>query len=201
MGNKRPPKPFCRVHHIGIVTRDMEKTVEKLDAYGISRAQYPTLPAWLEKRLFKDKTFDKTYKFLWFGPYVHPMTFKIIDVDHSWDEEKLAAIGLPPMKMEGGGGEKPKVKYRIYKAWAGNIIFEICQPVEGDQVWQRELDKKGEGLQHIGLEVNSYDMVERLIENGAKKLAGGIVDNGTGDFGYYLDLGFGFPADVFKGYY
>jgi len=135
------------------------------------------------------------------GTYVHPMMYKIIEVDHSWDDATLAKLGLPPMKMEGPGGEKPKRRYEIYKAWLGNIILEVGQPIEGNTPWMKFFQKHGEGLQHIGLEVDDIGQVNRLIENGAVKLAGGTVENGRGHFGYYLDLGMGFSADVFKGYY
>jgi len=194
-------QPIKKIHHIGIVTADIEKTVKKLEAYGIGKFAHPALPAWLEKRLFKDKTFDYTWKFLWMGPYVHPMMYKIIEVDHSMSEAELAKLGLPPMKMEGAGGEKPKSRYKIYKAWLGGLILEIGQPIEGETPWMRYLKKHGEGLQHIGLEVDNMGQINRLIENGAVKLAGGTVENGRGHFGYYLDLGLGFSVDIFKGYY
>lgn len=201
IGMKKITRPFNKVHHIGIVTADVEKTVKRLESYGIGRFAHPSLPGWLEKTLFKGKTFDKTYKFLWMGPFVHPMMYKIIDVDHSLDAATLEKLGLPPMKMEGPAGEKPKTRYKIYKAWMGSIILEIGQPVEGETPWMKDLKKKGEGLQHIGIEVDGIDQVDRFIKGGALKLGGGIVDNGKGHFGYYLDTGLGFCIDIFKGYY
>ena len=194
-------RPFKRLHHVGIVTADIEKTVKKLEDFGIGRFAHPSLPKWLETLLFKNKTLDKTYKFLWIGPFVHPMMYTLLDVDHSADAATLEKMGLPPMKMEGPGGEKPKSRYKIYKAWIGDIILEVGQPMEGETPWAKDLEKKGEGLQHIGIEVDTIEQVNQFVERGAIKLGGGIVDNGRGHFGYYIDPGLGFNIDIFKGYY
>jgi hypothetical protein len=80
MGNKKKSYPLLnKVHHVGIVVRDIEKSAKLLENYGLSRSLYPSLPGWLEKLLFHYKPFDREFKFFGIGPFIHPALFKILE--------------------------------------------------------------------------------------------------------------------------
>ncbi len=204
MGKIRASNPLTRVHHVGMVVKDIDKTIKDLEALGIGRFAHPSLPGWLEKRLFKGKTFDTKYKFPGMKPFVHPMMYKVIEAGPG---SSFADAGLPPMVADRPDGSKPAVSgelkehIKIYKAWIGDQIIELIQPGDESSSWGKYLKEKGDGIQHIGFEVNDVAVVKKLVENGAVVLGGGTVLDGKGSFGYYLNLGSGLIIDIFKGYY
>ncbi len=201
--NKRS-NPFSHVHHIGMVVADINKTVKDLEALGIGRFNHPSLPGWLERRLFKGKTFDTRYKIPGIKPFVHPMMYKVIESNPS---SSFADAGLPLMTAGRPDGNKPSApgqlqeNIKIFKAWLGDQIIEIIQPGTDTTSWGKHLKEKGEGIQHVGFQVDDVAIVQKLVENGATVLGGGIVHDNKGSFGYYLNLGSGLIIDIFKGYY
>ena len=67
----------------------------------------------------------------------------------------------------------------------GDMQLQLVQPGEGKTIYKEFLEKKGEGVFHIGFEVADVDSVdEQLTENGLKILASGRRDDGSG-FTYY----------------
>jgi len=63
----------------------------------------------------------------------------------------------------------------------GNLQLQLAQPGEGKSHYKDFLDTKGEGVFHIGFEVDDIDAVEnQLIENDMKVLASGRRDDGSG---------------------
>ena len=68
-------------------------------------------------------------------------------------------------------GEKTKLRLRISRTVWGNLEFELIQPLEGKSVLQDFLDTSGEGLHHLGIDVENYDdIVQRMNEAGFKPL-------------------------------
>jgi|BarGraNGADG00212_1021973.scaffolds.fasta_scaffold24923_3 catechol 2,3-dioxygenase-like lactoylglutathione lyase family enzyme len=67
----------------------------------------------------------------------------------------------------------------------GDLQLQLVQPGEGKTIYKEFLEKKGEGVFHIGFEVADIDTVDKqLTENGLNILASGRRDDGSG-FSYY----------------
>lgn len=67
----------------------------------------------------------------------------------------------------------------------GDLQLQLVQPGEGKTIYREFLEKKGEGVFHIGFEVTDIDNVDKqLADEGLKILASGRRDDGSG-FSYY----------------
>ena len=67
----------------------------------------------------------------------------------------------------------------------GDLQLQLAQPGEGKTIYKEFLETKGEGVFHIGFEVDDIDTSdEQLADNGLKILASGRRDDGSG-FSYY----------------
>ena len=67
----------------------------------------------------------------------------------------------------------------------GDLQLQLVQPGEGKTIYKEFLEKKGEGVFHIGFEVADINIVDQqLTDNGLKILASGRRDDGSG-FSYY----------------
>ena len=67
----------------------------------------------------------------------------------------------------------------------GNLQLQLVQPGEGKTIYKEFLEKKGEGVFHIGFEVNDIDATDKqLTDNGLNILASGRREDGSG-FSYY----------------
>ena len=63
----------------------------------------------------------------------------------------------------------------------GDLQLQLAQPGEGKSHYKDFLETKGEGVFHIGFEVEDVDTVEKqLTDNGMKVLASGRRDDGSG---------------------
>ncbi len=66
-------------------------------------------------------------------------------------------------------GEKAPIKLRMGKAQWGQVEIELIQHIEGEKsLFPGWLEKHGEGLNHLGFEVDDYDDVH------GKMVAGGF---------------------------
>jgi catechol 2,3-dioxygenase-like lactoylglutathione lyase family enzyme len=63
----------------------------------------------------------------------------------------------------------------------GDLQLQLAQPGEGKTIYKDFLETKGEGVFHIGFEVEDIDTVEQqLRENKMEVLASGRRDDGSG---------------------
>jgi len=63
----------------------------------------------------------------------------------------------------------------------GNLQLQLAQPGEGKTIYKDFLETKGEGVFHIGFEVDDVDAVEEQLTNDEMKvLASGRRDDGSG---------------------
>ena len=63
----------------------------------------------------------------------------------------------------------------------GNLQLQLAQPGEGKTIYKEFLETKGEGVFHVGFEVDDIDAVEKqLTNNKMKVLASGRRDDGSG---------------------
>lgn len=66
----------------------------------------------------------------------------------------------------------------------GNLQLELIEPMGGDSVWQRHLDERGEGVQHIAFWVEGMGRVaEFLADHGIPMAQRG--DMGAGQYAYF----------------
>ena len=129
---------FTRLIHIGVVVRDMNKTIERLTALGI-------------------------------GPFKPRI--------------------LPPDAQEKYRGKPfvPSKRVAIQITQIGNMELELIQPIDGKSPHREFLDKKGEGIQHLGFFVDNLEEdVKRLTAEGADILLTSQFKGGGGVA--YLDL-------------
>jgi len=71
-------------------------------------------------------------------------------------------------------GKPEDFRLKIGLVDIGPIQIELMQPLGGESVWKEFLEKKGYGLHHIGLEVDSMkDKVNEFEEMGLKIIQSG----------------------------
>ncbi len=77
--------------------------------------------------------------------------------------------------------EKGFFDTRFVYTHIGNLQLQLAQPGEGKTIYKDFLETKGEGVFHIGFEVDDVDAVEKqLTEDEIKVLASGRRDDGSG---------------------
>ena len=77
--------------------------------------------------------------------------------------------------------EKGFFASRFVYTHIGNLQLQLAQPGEGKTIYKEFLETKGEGVFHIGFEVDDIDTVEKqLTDNDLKVLASGRRDDGSG---------------------
>ena len=77
--------------------------------------------------------------------------------------------------------EKGFFDTRIVFTYVGNLQLQLAQPGEGQTIYKDFLETKGEGVFHIGFEVDDVDGAEHeLTRDGMKILASGRRDDGSG---------------------
>jgi hypothetical protein len=187
---------LTKIHHVGVVVKDIDKAIKQLQSSGVIQLTSPSLPHWLEKRLFNGRTFDTEYRFFGKGPYLHPSINKVF--------QRGTGFFDPTLNPLAGGmlyrGKPMTGEYKIFKTKLGDKYLELFEAVKGESPWQEFLDSKGEGIHHIGFDVDELDRaIVKLLERGATMVLSGRAKNGDG--GDYLDLGLGFLVEIFRGYH
>ena len=77
--------------------------------------------------------------------------------------------------------EKGFFASRFVYTQIGDLQLQLVQPGEGKTIYKDFLETKGEGVFHIGFEVDDIDTVEKqLTDNDLKVLASGRRDDGSG---------------------
>ncbi len=61
-------------------------------------------------------------------------------------------------------GEPVSYSIRLAIAHAGDIQWELIQPLSGTSIYHEFLDQKGEGLHHIACDVGDYDEAVALMQ-------------------------------------
>jgi len=77
--------------------------------------------------------------------------------------------------------EKGFFATRFIYTQIGNLQLQLAQPGQGKTIYKEFLETKGEGVFHIGFEVEDVDTVEKqLTDNEMRVLASGRRDDGSG---------------------
>jgi len=81
--------------------------------------------------------------------------------------------------------EKGFFACRFVYTHIGDLQLQLVQPGEGKSIYKEFFEKHGEGVFHIGFEVEDIDSADQQLENkGMKILASGRREDGSG-FSYY----------------
>ena len=113
--------------------------------------------------------------------------------------KRLESLGIGPFEVAtlppGADGmffhDKPLDAELIeLKTKIGGIKLELFEPGEGESPHKEYLDSKGEGIHHIGFDVDDIDeVVAKFTEQGASIIFTGKMQGRLG--AAYLDLGVG----------
>lgn len=77
-----------------------------------------------------------------------------------------------------------RVKLTFFRL--GQVVLELMQPLGGLSSWQSGLDRNGESVHHIGLQVADLDgSIKRLESLGYKQEHRGRYDKDNGDYVYF----------------
>jgi methylmalonyl-CoA/ethylmalonyl-CoA epimerase len=112
-----------------------------------------------------------------------------------WAE--LLGMPAPPIRTTRPGHEV-KVTYRgkpsdgrakLTFFQLGQVVLELIQPVGEGTSWKEFLDKKGEGVQHIGFQVSDPERTSRALESaGMPVIHRGRYDSDDGTYIYHDSL-------------
>lgn len=119
---------------------------------------------------------------------LHHVTITVRDVDKA--VEFYESLGFGPFVDYPPLSEYVKLdvpdltgfhELRFKCAQIGPIQIQLCQPGEGDSLYKRFLEKKGEGVFHLGFVVDDVDDAEAgLTASGLQVLASGRREDGSG---------------------
>jgi len=130
--------------------------------------------------------------------HIDQMALIVRDLDESlrryWE-----TLGIGPWKVYTYGpplvprmtyrGKVQTYRMRLAFTQVGNLQLELIQPLLGESIYQEHLDRRGEGLHHIGVFVASLDdAISEATKNGYVVIQSGRGYGKGGDGGYaYLD--------------
>lgn len=98
---------------------------------------------------------------------------------------KIIDLELPETEVRGKIGPW---KAKIAIADWGSVEFELVQPVEGRSIHAEFLEKRGEGLHHLGFFLNSKEEKDQIMTEmtkaGVGVLQGGGLRHHSGSYAY-----------------
>jgi methylmalonyl-CoA/ethylmalonyl-CoA epimerase len=102
---------------------------------------------------------------------------------------KVYTYGSPLVREMTYRGRPHEYRMRLALAQVGPLVIELLQPLSGDNIYVEHLDRKGEGLHHLGIFVPSFDQaVAQAQQQGFSVLQSGRGYGRWGDGGFaYLD--------------
>jgi catechol 2,3-dioxygenase-like lactoylglutathione lyase family enzyme len=118
----------------------------------------------------------------------HHICIVVKDIDKTKDYYESIGIGpwvdYPPLveytKLN-VMDEKGFFASRFVYTMIGDLQLQLVQPGEGRTIYKDFLEKRGEGVFHIGFEVDDIEAADKqLADNGLKVLASGRRDDGSG---------------------
>jgi methylmalonyl-CoA/ethylmalonyl-CoA epimerase len=118
---------------------------------------------------------------------LHHIGFIVKDVQQTMKD--LSALGLGPFEQAPMGniakrelrGKAVNADSDVWFTDLGRAKLELVQPLEGESLQKETLERRGEGVEHLGFFVdNLEEEVARLVHKGWKVVAGAKGPNGGG---------------------
>jgi hypothetical protein len=102
---------------------------------------------------------------------------------------RVYTYGAPLLREMTYRGKAQEYRMRLALAQAGPLMMELIQPLSGETIYAEHLERKGEGLHHVGVFVPSFDeAVAKAKRDGFSVLQSGRGYGRLGDGGFaYLD--------------
>lgn len=100
---------------------------------------------------------------------------------------RMYTYGPPLVREMTYRGRAQEYRMRLALAQVGSLVIELLQPLSGDNIYVEHLDRKGEGLHHVGVFVPSFD--EAVAE--AQRQGFAVLQSGRG-YGRHGDGGFAY---------
>jgi len=119
---------------------------------------------------------------------LHHISIVVKDAEKAQQYYEAIGIGpwvdYPPMKEYVNidvPDENGFYNLKIKCAQIGPIQLQLVQPGQGESLYKDHLEQKGEGVFHIGFEVDDIKAADRVIESmGLGVLSSGRRENGSG---------------------
>jgi len=99
----------------------------------------------------------------------------------------IYTYGPPLLKFMNYKGSPIIYKVKIGLSYLGDTRIELIQPIEGHTIYTDFINKKGYGLQHLGVYVKDIKKEIELAENAGYSVimeGGGFGPDGDGHFAY-----------------
>ena len=104
----------------------------------------------------------------------HHVAVVVRDMDKAVEYYQSLGIGIIEPEFIDAG-----CKFRNVQM--GSMILELVQPIEGESAEKEFLNKRGEGVHHIGYSVDDFDKeTAKLAEKGVSIIIGGKIPTGGG---------------------
>jgi len=100
---------------------------------------------------------------------------------------RVYTYGPPLVKSMTYRGKLQDYRMRLALTQIGDLQLELIQPLSGETTYAEHLERKGEGLHHVGIFIASFD--QALAE--AAKRGYAVLQSGRG-FGRWGDGGFAY---------
>lgn len=107
--------------------------------------------------------------------------------------EYYQSLGIGPFRSVSATVTERKVrgvpndswKFRLSVADMGPVQFELVQPVAGDTLHKEYLEKKGEGINHLGINVDDIEKAQAELEKKGLKVIYSVRFLGGGGAAYF----------------
>ena len=100
----------------------------------------------------------------------------------------LKNIATKERKVLGKKIDPNAFRLQVLVAKLGSVDLELIQPIEGESLWKEFLDKRGEGINHLGFFVDDIEKEEtKLADKGFQVLYSTRFQSGGG--AAYFDSG------------
>jgi len=113
----------------------------------------------------------------------HHVSVVVRDMDKAMEFYKSLGVGpFPPLigpggkvtlvnKTAMGKASDYQIDLRHAEGGIGDLAFEVIQPLDGDTPVKEFLEKKGEGIQHIGFYVDDLDKEAAMLAQKGFKIS------------------------------
>jgi catechol 2,3-dioxygenase-like lactoylglutathione lyase family enzyme len=191
------------IHHLGFQVDDVAKEVERLVSLGAEMQFYGNIngktgAAYVDLKLanliIELTSFCGVDQNSSVKPKLWDMAILVKDLDKTVNRLETLGLSLPIHSGPPAGAEglyfqgKPlRSDSRMFLTRIGNMQLEFIQPDDSPNPWKEYLKTRGEGIHHLGFQVDDVEKeVDRLVNLGAEVPFYGKINGKIG--AAYVDL-------------